>query len=198
MFVHATNERPATVDAELEVVLYKGGDTVVGRGARPMSLGPDANVELPVLELFDGFQDLSYAYRFGPPSCDLVIATLRGPGGARLAEAFHFPVGLAFARERDLGLSVEITPTPGGDARLTVRTPRFAQAIAIDVDGFVPDDDHFHVAPGGERTVHLLRATAPTGPRPAARGTLQALNATTSTTIVVPAFAPAVPPSDQP
>jgi beta-mannosidase len=180
--VHAVNERPEALEGELEIVLYNAGETIVGRGARALSLRPREAVEIPALELFDNFQDLSHAYRFGPPLCDLVVATIR-TGGASVAEAFHFPVGRAFPTERDLGLAAMVAPASGRDVTLTVSTRRFAQAIAIEVDGFLPDDDHFHLAPGGRRAIRLVRAGAGRG---GARGTLRALNASAGVTIVVP------------
>ena len=44
--------------------------------------------------LFETFVDSAYAYRFGPPSFDVAVATLTSAAGAPLAEAFHFPHGL--------------------------------------------------------------------------------------------------------
>ena len=42
-------------------------------------------------------------------------------------------------------------------------TKRFAQHVAIDAPGFVPDDDNFHLAPGQARTVALHGSGAPSG-----------------------------------
>jgi len=123
---------------------------------------------------------LGYAYRFGPPSHDLVVATLRAASGEVRARAFHFPLGLPSARERDVGLRAEARPDADG-AALAVGARRFAQSIAIDAEGFEPDDAYFHLAPGEERTVRLRRVSG-AGPL---RGTLQPLNAEASTKITI-------------
>jgi beta-mannosidase len=152
----------------------------VASARRAVTLAPRSTIELGAAALFDGFYDLSYAYRFGPPSHDLVVATLRAPSGAVLAQAFHFPLGLPSTRELDVGLSAAAR-TDGDGATVVVRTRRFAQSIAVDVAGFAPDDAYFHLAPGAERTIHLRRiaGTAPLS------GTLQPLNAAAVTKLVV-------------
>ena len=62
-----------------------------------------------------------------------------------------------------------------------MKSRRFAQGVQIDVPGMSPDDDCFHLAPGGERIVRLRRV-AGDGP---VRGQIQALNAESATTIKV-------------
>ncbi len=182
LVLHLCNERPAPLHGELELTLFRAGEIQVASARRPIELGARATLELPAAECFDGFLDLSYAYRFGPPSYDLLLATVRAPSGEVQAQAFHFPLGLSTARELDVGLSAEARSNDGDDgAQLIVRTRRFAQSIAIDAAGFEPDDSYFHLAPGGERTVRLRRLSG-TGPL---RGTLQPLNAEATTKIVI-------------
>ena len=67
------------------------------------------------------------------------------------------------------------------DSTLTIKTRAFSRAIAIDVPGFKPDDDFFHLAPGGVRTIRLTRSS---GTR-AIRGTVRAVNAAQETRVTV-------------
>ncbi len=110
-----------------------------------------------------------------------MVATLRTAAGAVQAQAFHFPLGLPSARELDVGLTAEALPDDDG-AQVVVRTRRFAQSIAVDADGFAPDDAYFHLAPQSERTLRLRRLPG-SGPL---RGTLQPLNSTAVTKIGLP------------
>jgi beta-mannosidase len=121
--------------------------------------------------LLDHFMDLSYAYRFGPLPCDAVDATLRGAGGERLAQAFHFPGGLSAIAQADVGLAATVTRTEDGLAQLSLRSDRLALAVHFEVPGFTPDQEHFHLAPGDEVQI-TLRGTGvlPTG------GLVHALN----------------------
>ena len=180
---HVANDGPAPLAGELEVVLYRGGETLVGRAQQPVAFAPHEAREVPVGEWFEGFTDVSHAYRFGPPPCDVVVARLRSSSAA-VAEAFYFPAGLALPREADLGLAAEMTPRPDGDADLVVRTRRFAQAVTVEVAGMTPDDDFFHLAPGGERRIHLRRARRDTA-QPV-HGNVHAVNAVRPVTIQPP------------
>ncbi|MDB4979947.1 MAG: beta-mannosidase, partial [Myxococcales bacterium] len=179
--IHVTNDGPATLVAELDVSLFRAGEIRVGAARRPIEIAPHATLELAAAALFDGFTDLSYAYRFGPPGHDLVVATVRA-ATATLAEAFYFPLGLPHARQVDVGLSAEARADASGVA-IFVKTTRFAQSIAVTVDGHEPEDSYFHLAPGGERTIALRRVGEP---RAGARVTLQPLNAEGGTKLVLP------------
>jgi len=176
LWLHVCNDGAAPIRGRLELTLYRGGEIRVERGELPVEVAPRARLELPAAAAFDGFVDLSYAYRFGPPPYDVLVVTLRTDTGAAasVAEGFYFPRGLSAARALDVGLTAEATEHDGG-ARLVLRTRRFAQSIAIEAAGFEPEDAYFHLAPGGERSVRLRRVSG-TGP---ARGTVQPLNAET-------------------
>jgi beta-mannosidase len=160
--LHVANDGPP-ISAEIEIACWRAGEIRVAQAQRTVEIG--AALELPLAELFDGFHDLSWAYRFGPPAQDLIVATVNG------AQAFHFPAGLPNSRELDVGLTVELR-----NEKLFVKTRRFAQSIAVDIEGFQPDDNYFHLAPGGERLIALRRISGSHPPR----GTLQPLNAETA------------------
>ena len=99
--------------------------------------------------------DLSYAYRFGPPSCDAVAVTLRDRQGAQLAQAFHFPGGLDSGSAADIGLRASVARRDDGTAELAVATRRLARFVHIDIPGFEPEDDYFHLLPDSEVRIPL-------------------------------------------
>jgi beta-mannosidase len=165
--LHVVNDTGAAASADLTLELFRAGEIKVGGGARALEVPAHSAIEVPAADLLEGFVDLSYAYRFGPPPCDLVVARFGS------SEAFHFPAGRSSTRELDLGLTASIS-----GAELTIRTRRFAQAIALDLEGALPDDDFFHLAPGAERRIRLSHAPK--------RGSVQPLNAESSTKITFP------------
>jgi beta-mannosidase len=105
-------------------------------------------------------------------------------GEALLSDAFWFPAGLSNTRESDIGLSAEVLPHDADGALLRLTTRRFAQSIAIDAAGFVATDNGFHLAPGQVREIMLRRK--PAGSRTGARGSISALNATSSVGVALP------------
>lgn len=180
--VHVFNERSERLEATAQIALFRG-DLQVSSGAARINLQPRGVAMLRAAALFDQFHDATYAYRFGPPQHDLSVATLlEHPSGAVLGEAFHFPQGIPSHQESELGL--EATATRGADGtawRLAVRTRGFAQSVFLDIRGFSPDDNHFHIAPGRAREV-LLKPTGAIG-RPV--GEVRALNSRSTTKISV-------------
>jgi beta-mannosidase len=172
LWFHAVNDTPHPIEAELRLTRYSEGRvrgasasaalTIPARGAR--SVHADT--------LFEGFVDLTYAYRFGPPGHDVVAATLRRQvNGAFLAAAHCFPCGLPSAREHALGLVARAEPIAGGYA-LVLAADRFAHAVAVEAEGFVPDDNYLHLEPGEPRRL-VLRAEEPDRPL---HGSVSALN----------------------
>jgi len=144
--IHVANDRGEALRGELELQMFRAGAIAIGRAARAIEVPAHGALELNAAELLEHFMDLSYAYRFGPPTCDLVVARLGG------AEAFHFPVGLPRARELDVGLALE---SRGGGV-LAVTTRRFAQSVHLEVEGTArPSDDYFHLAPGATKLVRI-------------------------------------------
>lgn len=180
LFIHVANEHAWPLETTLELTCYRAGEFVTGTATRTLTVGAHDTLELPAVELFPGFLDLSYAYRFGPPVHDLVIATLRRAGvQTPMAQAFHFIAGPALPREPDIGLRASATRRSDNEFELRIATRRFAQAVWIEAEGFEADDAYFHLQPGGEHSV-AIRCSDPSR---SLRGRVHALNALTTATI---------------
>ena len=173
--VHVANEMAGPWDAQLELALYRNGESLVARHDRALRLDARQSQSLPAAEWFDGFRDLSNAYRFGPPSHDLIVATLRSERLAASVQSVYFPLGLPSHAAADVGLAAKAIAQSDGSYQLTIASRAFAHAVAVETDGFRADDQYFHIAPGEQRQVSLR-------PIPGAkirtlRGQVSALNA---------------------
>jgi beta-mannosidase len=177
IFVHIANDRAEPVESTLELALYRAGEIAVGKATRALMVPARETLEIAAVELFAGFLDISYAYRFGPPSHDLVVATLRDADGTVLSEAFHFDLRRTAASQADLGLTATTTARENGAFELKIHARRFAQSVWIEADGFDAGEEYFHLAPGSEKTV-VLRPSPHDRAR-ALRGRIHALNALT-------------------
>lgn len=149
--VHVLNETERPLAAALSLSLYRDGRLRVARVTTPLALVARASIELSVDALLGAFVDSSYAYRFGPPGHDAVVAALTEVAtGAVLAEAFHFPGGPPVRRRTDLGLSARLR----GDL-LEVSAESIAYAVHVEGDALDPEDDYFHLEPGRARRLRL-------------------------------------------
>jgi beta-mannosidase len=174
--LHAMNDTCDSIEAEIRIALYREGRLRGVPGSTLLTIPSRGHHSVHADAIFEGFADLTYAYRFGPPGHDVVAATLRDRAtGAILAAAHCFPCGLPTARDSALGLLADAQPIASGYA-INLKVDRFAHAVAIDAEGFVPDDNYFHLEPGDPRRI-VLRAEVPGRPL---RGRVSALNGTVS------------------
>jgi beta-mannosidase len=170
--LHVVNDRPEPLRAGIVLDLWRGSARV-GEPTAIVSIEvqPHRATEFAIARLFEGWMDLSFAYRFGPPAADMVHARL-DVGGATLADTFWFPAGLLSNREADVGLSVAVD----GDS-LAMTSQRFAQFVAIEGKNLIASDNYFHLAPGQTRRIHVGRGV---------RGTVTALNSERTVRFEVP------------
>ena len=157
--VHVINETPETKALVLTLSCLRDGSVPVVSGRRDLELAPREAQEVPATDLFGAFFDVTYAYRFGPPAHDVTVARLIDPATDEvLSEAFHFPLGYTQVRQP---LEIEGGLAPAGDGNWTLRleAKRFTESVHLDVSGFNVSDDWFHLAPGGEKRIMLVRKT---------------------------------------
>jgi len=173
--VHVGNETSRPLAGTLELALYRDGQHLITRVQREVTVEPRSTSTINASSMLGEFHDLTHAYRFGPLSCDLVMATLTNTAGGRALQTFHLPYP-----------HLHSTPHPActlvaqarrgqvaGQYELTVRSSAFARSVHIDTPGYSADRQYFHLAPGGELTVTLH---AGTDPAPHLLGSVSALN----------------------
>jgi beta-mannosidase len=174
--IHVVNDGAAPLRARLHLRLYRASQPVGMAASAAIAVGAASALEMAAMDLFEGFLDLSNAYRFGPPTYELLHARLVDEAsGAELAETFFHPLGLPRRIDGDLGLTAGATAVGEGRYELRLQTARFAQAVHVEAPDFVADDQYFHLAPQASRVVSVrLRE----GRRPAPlEGVVHALNA---------------------
>jgi beta-mannosidase len=151
--LHIINETAEVMNGFVELLLLKDSHTVVARREVPCQLMPRIQQLVKSDEILDRFYDVSYAYRFGPPKHDVVIATLYDDQHRVLGEAFHFMQERepSLLETCDLHVSAEVVDD--GCYQVVLRADRFLQAVSFDVEGFLPDDNYFHLPPLREKKV---------------------------------------------
>jgi beta-mannosidase len=176
LVLHIANDRCRPLDGELRLELFRSSEPVGLPVTRAVSIAARSVFEINATQLFDGFVDLSYAYRFGPCSYDVLRASFVEQAGGGAREAFYFPLGLPNI-QTDVGLSASAQAVDD-ELEVDVACRAFAQAVHIEAPGYVADDQYFHMAPKSRRAVRL-RARSRERIEPF-QGTVYALNSAAS------------------
>jgi beta-mannosidase len=172
--LHAVNEQPLALAGRLTLRLYREGEWLVAQAERALELPARSCQGWNVIDWLDGFLDLSWAYRFGPPVADVLHVRWEGDGSG--AERMHFiDAPGAVLRRAELGLSATAVEREPGVIEVRLATRAAARAVHFEVEGWSPEDEYFDLAPGAERQ---LRFTPWPGPsRRPWRATVTAINA---------------------
>ncbi|TYC49279.1 glycoside hydrolase family 2 protein [Rhodobacterales bacterium] len=159
--IHLINEWPTERKVTLSLACLKDGRTPVVSGQRDLSLPPHSAQTLNAVELIGAFFDVTYAYRFGPPSHDVTVVRLRdSESGKVLAEDFHFPLGLdPHPQKAEVRTAVNPVDASTGRWQIELESDRLVRWASICCDTHVADDACFHLAPGMPRIVHLRAAS---------------------------------------
>ncbi|MGE3244887.1 MAG: glycoside hydrolase family 2 protein [Beijerinckiaceae bacterium] len=174
--LHAINETAQAREVLVSLSCLRDGQTIAAQGSQKLTLPPRSTQSLAATTLLGGFFDAGYFYKFGPPAHDIVCCVMTdATTGEQLASAFHFPNGRGNARyETHLQARLE---RDGGGLSAIVSAARFAQSVNIQIDGYRPDDNYFHLPPGQERRIGLTAEGASGGSR---KGCVSALNCVTT------------------
>jgi beta-mannosidase len=143
---HVVNDAARPLVGRIRIERFGHGEARLEYVEVDVTVPARSSVELHGDDQLGGFRDLTYAFRFGPPEHDIVVATLL-IGETRIARAVHLPLGLARPLEPDVGLRASARPLEDGDWLLVVETRRFAQSVVVDAPGFRPDDSWFDLPP---------------------------------------------------
>lgn len=172
--LHLVNEGADAVAGQLSVRLLRDGQTPVAQGQSAVSVPGRGVQALPVAALLDDFADATWAYRFGPPVADVLVARWHDDEGGLIAERLCFlPQPAALAR-RELGLSAQVQALPDGRRELLLSCRTAARAVHIDSETWQANVEFFDLAPDAPRRLRLSPTSGVSSPW---RVQVQAINA---------------------
>ncbi|MCO4892565.1 glycoside hydrolase family 2 protein [Cupriavidus sp. WGtm5] len=179
LHVHVINETAQPRTVRLTLRCLRDGEAVAAQAQQVLTLHPRESCRIAAAAMLDRFFDFTYAYRFGPPAHDVVLATLHADddsAGAPLSQAVYLPDRSAAALAApELRGSVECVQ---GQWWLHVGTRRFARWVHIEDHAFLPEQDWFHLGPGETRRIRLMHESGPAAPAGAIpSGEIYAINA---------------------
>ena len=157
LHLHAINESPRPFTGLLEFRMLQNENVTVARAAKEISIAPHSSITIHAEELLGGFYDTAYAYRFGPPKHDVACGSLKNSAGEIICQQFHFPLKKTFPH---IQAEIEAAAWWKDDGyQLSILSDRFLHAVQIKCEGFLPDDNYFHLMPGEPKLVKLKPAS---------------------------------------
>ncbi len=157
--IHVINDRPQEKAVTLSLACLKHGQVPVVSGQKDLRLSPHDAQTFNAVELIGAFFDVTYAYRFGPPSHDVTVVRLQDPEtGEVLADAVHLVDG-ALQKHTDLP-ETEVRQDGSAAWVLEVKTERFLHSVCVSDPNFDADDNWFHLAPGSVKRINLFPCRA--------------------------------------
>ena len=156
LLLYVSNESPYTISARIEVMLYRYDGILISQVEKKIIILEKNELEVNVEGLFGRFFDSNYSYRFGKRNIDFVFVRLvdMSPEFC-IGRAFYFCEKLLSSRNY-ISLTAVAKKSKNNSYELTLsNTKLFIQSIAIKVKGFIPEDNFFHIEPGGVRTIML-------------------------------------------
>ena len=173
LHLHVINEQPKSLRGVVEVTLLKEPDVVIARHEVPVDLAARSQQMLSVDEVLGGFYDVNYAYRFGPPHHDVVMATLCDAERHAISEAFYFTRRRQPANLRGVTLNAEARSISATKCQVTLSSDCFLYGVRLGAKGYLPDDNYFHLPPSRQKVVTFSAVGDCVG---AFKGSVEALN----------------------
>ncbi|HWD64671.1 MAG TPA: hypothetical protein VG405_05815 [Solirubrobacteraceae bacterium] len=177
--VHLANDPGRPFQGHLRLSLFKDFSQLVEQTSVEVRLAGHEAATHNLEELLGHFVDPAWAYRFGPPSQDVIVASLEHEGHL-VSQAFHLPAGPPQGQESAdrLGLQAVTSRDDQDGVIVTVATQRFLHGVRVQLAGYRCEDDSFCVEPGVGRRLRARPDSAGgvNGGAELPRGELTALN----------------------
>lgn len=173
--IHVVNDGAEALEGSVELALFRDARTTTAVARAAVQVPARGAVTLQADALLGHFTDSTNAYRFGPLANDLVVARLALAGGTVISEDFHFPAGMA-PTPREPRVRIETEAIDADHVRVRIESDTLLQGVSVSSEGFVPSDNHFHVAPQRGKTLLFARAGAKRASDGAFEARFEALN----------------------
>ena len=153
--IHMVNDGAEPLAATVELELWRPDGVATERASHGVLVPARGALTMNAEAMLGFFADASAAYRFGPARHEAVVVRLVDPEGGVIAEDFHFPEGMRLAPRHNAQVRAEARWTEAGEVEVSVWSDALLQSVRIGCDGFVPDDNYFHLVPKREKRVRL-------------------------------------------
>jgi beta-mannosidase len=179
--IYVAHDAAHKLSAKLTISLVTAEGKLFKQESEQIFIAPRSVQRISVDTVIGHFVDSSYAYMFGPREFISCVAQLADGNGHLICEKIYAPPITTHQITANIGLSGSIGLGKDGHYWLSIRTKTPAYYVSIDIDGFEPSDNYFHVLPQFSRNIQLKPQAEDRQPY----GRLSALNIEHSVTIKI-------------
>lgn len=174
------NDGPETVTGTLRLRAVDSGGTEVAAGCESVEVAAHGSATRYDSELTGAFGDLTHAYRFGAAPAAAIWVGFDTTDGRAVSDVLvvSAPGAPVFS-----GLDAGVTPGEQAGAAtatwtLTVRARVTLRYVCVDVPGWIPSVNCFHLAAGIEQKLTLIRTSGSPAGTTTPRGRVSSIDAT--------------------
>ncbi len=173
-FIKIINEKPTELNAQLKIILIKNNDIFVDSTTQEINIPSHDFAELSLESLFGRFLDSAYAYQFGPKSFDLIYASIE-VDDQLIDETFSYVSNIKVFPLNNSNVEYQINNITDTGFELEIVSKKLLQFVEINIKGFLPKENYFHIAPNSTKKVFITAENSHL-PVTKIKGTLSALN----------------------
>ena len=142
-------------EGNLELSLLKFDGTLVATSSKELSLASHHQRTETVEGMLGHFVDAGYAYRFGQPQFDFIHVSLKHNGGNLVSEDFEFSSQSLAPSAENADVKIEIGAHDDEHSSIRIQSDQFLQYVSIKINGFIAEDNYFHLRPNQIKIVKL-------------------------------------------
>ena len=175
LHIHLYNENSDRFHGEIELGLLNELSVTIANVTSGVVVDGRSTALFSLDQLLNGFYDLAYSYRFGPSKHSVIAARLKDEKGKEVSSAFYFPNAELPRLEDSPNLATQMVEInrEAGIYQLQLSSDKFLYAVNVDIPGYLPDDNYFHMTPGTPKVLNIS-ARSKQGKQP--KGYVSAIN----------------------
>ncbi len=149
------NESSEAINVTVKVSLLKYPNIIVADASKNTTLNAHHKSQLSVDEMLSGFYDTGYAYRFGTPQADFIVSQLITESGELIHQDVLAIHNNHFAPLTTSKVTAQAEAINDTTLKLEIESSDFLQYTQINIKGYLPDSNYFHLIPNQKHIILL-------------------------------------------
>jgi len=155
-FINETNN---PFNGIIKLQLIKNNKIIIADITENITIEGKMSTDISIDKILQNFFDTGYAYRFGKPQFDLLACHLLDKNNDVISDSFLFPNGLNLSKINSAEIEATAEEIDKDTFKLRIISDNFLQFLRINVRGYLPDSNYFHLLPLTEKIIYLKRNT---------------------------------------